>query len=232
MREGCSYCWVVLCKNHWFHFRQNLLGGHRIPLGRADAVTPVPAINGRFRVRCDECSEEYLYRRSDVGRYERELPASLTPHPLFVINGERRRSERWSNEVMIRVLGQSREKVVFEEEVLATSLSEQGAQISLSANVRLGQPLILRNPRTQKELVSHVVRWERRTGCPHVGVEFLRPTPDFWRLEPRTGRKSNREQGKVWPGSGLGCRALAVRLLVWLQSGLILPVVPKKSGYR
>lgn len=118
---------------------------------------------------------------------------------------------------------------MFEEEVLATSLSEQGAQISLSANVRLGQTLILRNPRNQKELVSHVVRWERRTGCPHVGVEFLRPAPDFWRLEPQIGRKSNREPREVWSKPGLGCRALAVRLLVWLRSGLILPIVPKKS---
>jgi len=205
VQEGCSYCWVVLCKNYWFHFQRNLFTSHPIPLGRADA--PAPTINGQFRVRCDECGEEHLYVRSNVWKYEQELPASFIPHPLFVIDGERRRSKRWSSEVMLRVLGQSREKGVFEEEVLATSLSEQGAQIGLSANVRVGQTLILKNPRTQKELVSHVVRLERRTGRPQVGVEFLRPAPEFWRLEPRIERESGRTREKVWASVGVECRA-------------------------
>jgi hypothetical protein len=216
MRGDSSYCWVVLCKNYWFHFQRNPLNSHPIPLGRADV--PVPTINGQFGVRCDECGEGHLYVRSDVWRDEQELPAVFRPHPLFVIGGERRRSKRWSSEVMLRVLGQSR-KIVFEEEVLATSLSEQGAQIGLSANVRIGQMLILKNPRTQKELVSRVVRLERRTARPHVGVEFLRPAADFWPLEPRIERESARTQEKVWSGVGVECPALAARLLVWLRSG-------------
>jgi hypothetical protein len=31
MWEDANYCWVVLCKNYWFHVRQNFFFRHRIP---------------------------------------------------------------------------------------------------------------------------------------------------------------------------------------------------------
>jgi len=77
------YCWVVLCKNHWFHLRQNLFFRHRIPLAETDPVAPRPFLEGRFAVRCDDCRKEYSYKPSDVLKYEQELPDSFTPHPLF-----------------------------------------------------------------------------------------------------------------------------------------------------
>jgi hypothetical protein len=77
------YCCVVLCKNHWFHLRQNLFFRHRIPLSESDPVAPRPSLDGRFRVRCDDCRKEYLYKPSEVLKSELELPDSFTPHPLF-----------------------------------------------------------------------------------------------------------------------------------------------------
>jgi hypothetical protein len=78
------YCWVVLCKNHWYHLRQNLFFRHRIPLAETDPVSPrPPSIEGRFRVQCDDCHREYLYKPSEVLKYEQELPDTFTPHPLF-----------------------------------------------------------------------------------------------------------------------------------------------------
>jgi hypothetical protein len=77
------YCWVVLCKNHWFHLRQNLFFRHRIPLAETDPVAPRPVLEGRFRVRCDDCHKEYFYKRTDVLKFEQELPDSFSPHPLF-----------------------------------------------------------------------------------------------------------------------------------------------------
>ncbi|PYV94150.1 MAG: hypothetical protein DMG90_00445 [Acidobacteria bacterium] len=77
------YCWVVLCKNHWFHLRQNLFFRHRIPLAETDPVAPRPSLDGHFSVRCDDCRKEYSYKPSDVLKYEQELPDSFTPHPLF-----------------------------------------------------------------------------------------------------------------------------------------------------
>ena len=81
--EDPNYCWVVLCKNHWFHMRQNFLFRHKIPLAETDAVTPLPPLGKPFTVRCDECRRTYTYRPKDVRRIELELPASFKPHPLF-----------------------------------------------------------------------------------------------------------------------------------------------------
>jgi hypothetical protein len=83
MWEDSRYCWVVLCKNHWFHVRKNILFRYRIVLGETDAVTPRPAIDAHFRVRCDECRKEYFYKPSEVLRFEQEPPESFIPHPLF-----------------------------------------------------------------------------------------------------------------------------------------------------
>jgi hypothetical protein len=77
------YCWVVLCKNQWFHLRQNLFFRHRIPLAETDPLAPPPSLRGRFNVRCDLCGKEYRYKPSEVLRFEQELPDSFTPHPLF-----------------------------------------------------------------------------------------------------------------------------------------------------
>lgn len=83
MWEDRQYCWVVICKNRWYHVRQNLFFGHRILLGETDSVTPLPALNGRFTVRCDDCRKEYSYKPEEVRRFDQELPESFTPHPLF-----------------------------------------------------------------------------------------------------------------------------------------------------
>ena len=81
--EDSSYCWVVICKNHWVHRRQNLFHGHRILLGVTDGIASRPRIHHLLRVRCDDCGKEYLYKSSQVLRYEQEPPESFTPHPLF-----------------------------------------------------------------------------------------------------------------------------------------------------
>src|SRR5437588_5258839 len=92
MWEDSSYFWVVLCKNHCFHARKNLFVGHRIPLAETDAFTSRPPVIRPFKVRCDECGKEYVYKPAEVlrlrGHYgyygvQLEPPASFTPHPLL-----------------------------------------------------------------------------------------------------------------------------------------------------
>jgi hypothetical protein len=77
------YCWVVLCKNHWFHLRRNIFYGHRIPLAETDPVATRPSLEGRFSVRCDDCHKEYFYNPTEVLKFEQELSDSFAPHPLF-----------------------------------------------------------------------------------------------------------------------------------------------------
>lgn len=78
-----EYFWVVRCKNHRFHKKQNLFFEHKIPLAETDAFLPPPPIDGSLIVRCDDCGEEYTYQSKDLLRLELECPRSFTPHPLF-----------------------------------------------------------------------------------------------------------------------------------------------------
>jgi hypothetical protein len=195
MWEDSNYCWVVLCKNHWFHFRQTLLTSHRIPLGETDGVMDLPPLNGRFSVRCDDCGKEYLYRPSDVRRFEQELPVSFIPHPLFRQGEERRRSQRLLRDVGLVAWGESVENVAFKEDTHAVSVSAHGALVFLSSKVALGQTLFLMSPRTNSEIAGRVVRFgPPNNGHVQVGVEFVQPAPDFWPVESRASNKSNNEQ--------------------------------------
>jgi hypothetical protein len=78
-----EYYWVVLCKNHRIHHRQNRFSDHKILLGLTDAFSPLPMLNAPIRVTCDDCGREYSYLPSEVLRCETEPPASLAAHPLF-----------------------------------------------------------------------------------------------------------------------------------------------------
>jgi hypothetical protein len=194
MWEDSNYCWVVLCKNHWFHLRQALFTSHRIPLGETDAVMSLPALKGRFSVRCDECGKEYLYRPSDVRRYEQELPESFFPHPLFRQGEERRRSQRLLRKVGLVAWGESAENGAFKEDTHAVSVSAHGALVVLSSKVALGQTLFLKSPQTKSEIEGRVVRFGPPSrGHAHVGVEFVLPTPDFWPVESGIAGKSSNE---------------------------------------
>jgi hypothetical protein len=81
--QDIRYHWVVLCKSYFFHMKQNLFYRHRIPLAVTDPYAPVPALDGPFKVRCDDCGKTHTYKRSEVRRYEQEITKSFTPHPLF-----------------------------------------------------------------------------------------------------------------------------------------------------
>lgn len=181
MWEESNYCWVVLCKNHWFHLRRNLFTSHRIPLGETDGVMSLPPLDGRFPVRCDECGKEYFYKPSEVRRYEQELPESFTPHPLFRPGGERRRSRRSLQSVRLIVQGESAGKVAFQEKAYAISVSAHGALVVLSTMVTPGQTLLLKNARTQSEIEGQVVHLGLPyKGLTQVGVEFAQPAQEFW----------------------------------------------------
>jgi hypothetical protein len=200
MWEDNGYCWVVLCKNNWFHRRKNLFYQHKIPLAETDAYATSPALKGNFTARCDECHKEYLYKPSDVLRHDQELPTSFLPHPLFqmefmspafeltvqkaaavVTGADRRRSQRLFLDVSLIVRGESVERKVFLEPTFTISVSAHGALVILSTKVALGQTLFLRNPGTQKEMECRVTRFGPLHGSQaQVGINFTQPTLVFW----------------------------------------------------
>jgi hypothetical protein len=77
---------MVICKNCWYHIRQNLFYGHKIPLAETDLYGAPHALTKSITVRCDDCRKEHLYKPSEVLRHEQDLPRSFTPHPLFSQN--------------------------------------------------------------------------------------------------------------------------------------------------
>lgn len=81
--ETCYY-WIVICKNHRFHNRQNQLFGHKILLAETDGCSAMPVLDGRFTVRCDDCGQEYSYKSKNVWRLESDYTGDFRPHPLFV----------------------------------------------------------------------------------------------------------------------------------------------------
>ncbi len=83
MWEDNQYCWVVFCKNRWFHLRRNLFYRHKIILGQTDAIAAVPSLGNFFIVQCQSCGKSYSYKPSEVLRYELAETASFDPHPLF-----------------------------------------------------------------------------------------------------------------------------------------------------
>lgn len=83
MEYTTDYFWVVICKNHRIHHKGNTGYEHRILLGETDAYTPLPLLPEEIKVRCDNCSGEYSYKRKEVMRDQVHVPEQFSPHPLF-----------------------------------------------------------------------------------------------------------------------------------------------------
>jgi hypothetical protein len=71
----------------------------------------------------------------------------------------------------------------FEEETHTLVVNLHGALILLKAKVAKGQKLWLMNRATKEEQMCRVATVAPASGGkPQVGVEFLKPSPDFWRI--------------------------------------------------
>lgn len=99
-------------------------------------------------------------------------------------DSSRRRSQRviLTMRVTVRTEGGPKE-TAFEEETHTLVVNVHGALIALSGKVVKGQKLRLTNRRTQEEQMCRVASVAPTPGGkPQVGVEFLKPSPDFWRI--------------------------------------------------
>jgi hypothetical protein len=71
----------------------------------------------------------------------------------------------------------------FEEETHTLIVNLHGALILLAGKVIKGQKLRLKNRKTQIEQACQVASLGAKSeGKTQVGVEFLKPSPDFWRI--------------------------------------------------
>jgi len=99
-------------------------------------------------------------------------------------DGIRRRSQRviLTLAITVRTLDAS-SQASFTEETQTLVVNVHGALVLLSGRVTKGQRLILTNRATKTEQECRVASiGSHSDGKTQVGVEFLQPSPDFWRI--------------------------------------------------
>ncbi len=96
---------------------------------------------------------------------------------------DRRRSQRVYLRIPIAVIAPGADKKMSREMTHTIVVNAHGALILLELPVREGQTIILQNPETSEEQTCRVVRLNRTPqGKTEVGIEFLKPAPNFWRV--------------------------------------------------
>jgi hypothetical protein len=84
-------------------------------------------------------------------------------------------------QIPVVVVTESRERVEIREETHTLVVNAHGGLLKLKAEVVVGQPIVLMNPKTGAEEGARVIRVDHPPGG-HTAVafEFDRPAPHFW----------------------------------------------------
>lgn len=114
---------------------------------------------------------------------------------------DRRRSQRVLLRIPIAVIASGANKQMVREQTNTLVVNAYGALIHLNLAVRVGQVIILQNPETSEEQPCRVIRIDPApAGKGQVGIEFLKPPPNFWRVAfppedwvPRTATRFERQ---------------------------------------
>jgi len=96
---------------------------------------------------------------------------------------ERRRTLRVALSLPVVVHGQNDQGEKFCVRAMTRSLNQQGALLIMDEMVVAGQPLLLVNENTSRSVETRVVYARReRDGKLHVGLEFVNPDTNFWKM--------------------------------------------------
>jgi len=97
-----------------------------------------------------------------------------------------RRSERVLLDVPLVVRGETPDHHDFQEETFSVTVSAHGALVMLATKVALGQKLTLLNPQNWDERETRVAYiGPAHAGLSQVAVEFGKPSPEFWPVNPQ-----------------------------------------------
>lgn len=95
---------------------------------------------------------------------------------------DRRDGLRHTHNVPLLIYGSDADKQPFHEEAETIEANEKGCSLVLETEVARGQRLFLSNMRNQAEQECRVIHVGRRIrGKARIGIEFVAPTPHFWR---------------------------------------------------
>ncbi len=115
-------------------------------------------------------------------RSEDRAPAADRANDPAAADADRREGLRHAHNVSLLIYGSDADKQPFHEEAETIDAHENGCSLALETVVVRGQRLFLTNMRNQAEQECRVVHVGRRIhGKARVGIEFVAPTPEFWR---------------------------------------------------
>jgi len=97
-------------------------------------------------------------------------------------NAERRRSHRVYITMPVIIRGKNGQQT-FSEETRTASVNAHGCMVRLAEKVVKGQEVAIVNPKTVEELPCTVTFvGQKESGKTEVGLEFIEPSPHFWRI--------------------------------------------------
>jgi len=103
--------------------------------------------------------------------------------PTKAHSGVRRRSQRVLMQVGVRVRGKDAQGKDFEEMSETLAINAHGALVLLNARVMSGGVIHMKHNKTGEEQECHVAfLGPVRGGKAEIGVEFVTPSPNFWRV--------------------------------------------------
>lgn len=141
---------------------------------RVTAGLPSPQENGVSRI-WDALKEAQSHQRKSTSVFKDDFARAPKD------SSDRRKSARSIHRVPLLVYGSNPENEPFHEEVYTVEVSDNGCLFSLATPVLRGQRLVVINVRNQAEKECRVIHVGRRTqGRTRIGIEFVRPVPDFW----------------------------------------------------
>jgi len=115
-------------------------------------------------------------------RSEDRAPAPDRANDSAQADADRREGLRHTHNVSLLIYGSDADKQPFHEEAETIEAHEKGCSLTLETVVVRGQRLFLTNMRNQAEQECRVIHVGRRVhGKARVGIEFVAPTPQFWR---------------------------------------------------
>jgi hypothetical protein len=120
----------------------------------------------RDRLRSDDSQPAPAGRRAESANDDRDRRGGL----------------RHAHQASLLIYGSDADKQPFHEEAETIDAHENGCSLTMETVVVDGQRLFLTNMRNQAEQECRVVHVGKRVrGKARVGIEFVAPTPRFWR---------------------------------------------------
>jgi hypothetical protein len=96
---------------------------------------------------------------------------------------DKRRGPRLAASLPVFIYGRL-EGQPFSEHAETANVSPQGGLLEVSCDIERAHPVLITNLRTNEELACRVARViKSSTGKTLVGLEFLRPSPNFWSVD-------------------------------------------------